>query len=986
MTTYRLIGRIIQKGTLRGVANLRVEAWDQEEQTTDLIAVAVTDAGGGFLFALEDDYLEEHFQDRRPTITFRVFEEDGTHLPIAPFLWKVSADTVSTRFEIDLEATPGAATVAESVVYGTVRTPSGAAVTGKTVKAFDQKLSGEDLLGEDVTDSDGHYRIAYAPAAITTAGKVYPDIVVRVYHTPEETYPEESRVCHAPATVRIDVTRGGEYVGPSEYEALAARLAVAVGAFDLAEATEPQIEHLACSTRTDPDQVTARVSAAVLAASTSVAPAVLYALLRAGFPSTRRDLLRRSPASLRGALQNAIDKNVIPKDTSIEDAMTALRAATVAMAFDTPSETASGNLGDLLATVLSTRGVQEEFLDKYLAHTGSIEEFWTWLAEQTSFETSGLVPDLQFALQLGTLSHFHLPLVAEIQARKTAETISSFADLAAYGESDWVGVIETVNGGDTVSYPADIPGADAAEKKANYAKVLKRTMEIAFPSASMAGDVARAGGTGSADIVLFFANNPSFTIGKMRLGTYAIDTPGAFDGLSDVPGTRAQLEKVERLFQVVPRYTDVKRLLDDGCSSAHEIRSFGRSAFVEKYQDALGGSDAAGLAFDRAESVTHQALALHVKYAPAFNPRSAYVLPDKASHSASAAPKTADFSSLFGSPDACACAHCISVLGPAAYFVDLLEFLGKHPSTLDKNESTKWSATDVLLGRVTGDSPSFPGRPDLKSILLTCDNTDTPLPYVDLVNEILEHAVASTSMDPDPAYPEHIATEGSAADLAAMPAILPGEEDANTSAYVTLATAVHPFSLPFHFWAKEARAYLAHLGVPRHALMQAFQREGSFPAPEDIAAERLGLSRLERLIIAGSLPLEDAPSLAEYWGLSGGQTTADLTGVALFLDRSGLTFEALVELLDTSFIRRFGENPTLVSDEGSDGCDVAHLSISGLASETIDDAWEAVHRFLRLQRRTGYTIRELDAFFVSPETALNDDLLQVLAAVERFRG
>jgi len=33
-------------------------------------------------------------------------------------------------------------------------------------------------------------------------------------------------------------------------------------------------------------------------------------------------------------------------------------------------------------------------------------------------------------------------------------------------------------------------------------------------------------------------------------------------------------------------------------------------------------------------------------------------------------------------------------------------------------------------------------RPDLVHLPLTCENTNTPLPYLDLVNEVLEQAVA----------------------------------------------------------------------------------------------------------------------------------------------------------------------------------------------------------------------------------------------------
>ncbi|MEK6675311.1 MAG: neuraminidase-like domain-containing protein [Planctomycetota bacterium] len=75
---------------------------------------------------------------------------------------------------------------------------------------------------------------------------------------------------------------------------------------------------------------------------------------------------------------------------------------------------------------------------------------------------------------------------------------------------------------------------------------------------------------------------------------------------------------------------------------------------------------------------------------------------------------------LFGDQDACACGHCNSVLSPAAYFVDVLQFI-KNAGILD-----------FLLKR----------RPDLQDLELSCDNTNTVVPAIDLALEILENAVA----------------------------------------------------------------------------------------------------------------------------------------------------------------------------------------------------------------------------------------------------
>src|SRR6185436_8158311 len=89
---------------------------------------------------------------------------------------------------------------------------------------------------------------------------------------------------------------------------------------------------------------------------------------------------------------------------------------------------------------------------------------------------------------------------------------------------------------------------------------------------------------------------------------------------------------------------------------------------------------------------------------------------------ASASP---DLSTLFGSLDLCECDQCQSLYSPAAYFVDILRFLADGPMKGDR------TPLEVLFGK----------RPDLEHLELTCDNTTTQVPYVDLAREILEHEV-----------------------------------------------------------------------------------------------------------------------------------------------------------------------------------------------------------------------------------------------------
>ena len=130
------------------------------------------------------------------------------------------------------------------------------------------------------------------------------------------------------------------------------------------------------------------------------------------------------------------------------------------------------------------------------------------------------VGDLQVALQMGAVTRLHLPLVEKLLARRQSGSIAGLRDLAKLSEQEWLATLdeEQVGGnGQSVGYPADIEGESPGEKKANYAKALRRTMEAAFPTAAIAGDMRRAAPPAGDAVVDFLDANTSFEIGKTRL-------------------------------------------------------------------------------------------------------------------------------------------------------------------------------------------------------------------------------------------------------------------------------------------------------------------------------------------------------------------------------------------------------------------------------------------------------------------------------------
>ena len=168
---------------------------------------------------------------------------------------------------------------------------------------------------------------------------------------------------------------------------------------------------------------------------------------------------------------------------------------------------------------------------------------------------------------------------------------------------------------------------------------------------------------------------------------------------------------------------------------------------------------------------------------------------------ATPSPETATWANLFGDVSFCKCDHCRSVYSPAAYFVDLMSLLDQGAIGAVTNP------LEVLLAR----------RPDLELLQLSCANTNTVMPYIDLVNEALESFVIHQLITPLSDITMGDTGEATAAELAAAP------QHIDHSAYDVLAAASFPLSMPFVRPLEVARTYLDHMGAPRLQLLRALK-------------------------------------------------------------------------------------------------------------------------------------------------------------------
>ncbi|MER9203435.1 neuraminidase-like domain-containing protein [Mesorhizobium sp. M0933] len=246
-----------------------------------------------------------------------------------------------------------------------------------------------------------------------------------------------------------------------------------------------------------------------------------------------------------------------------------------------------------------------------------------------------------------------------------------------------------------------------------------------------------------------------------------------------------------------------------------------------------------------------------------------------------------DYSSLFGSAEFCDCPQCRSVHSPAAYLVDLLQFLGPDIPGI--------TPLDVLIGNAkktwADGTPIVGRRPDLAYIQLSCENTNTTMPYVDLVNEVLESYIAfkqslplKTEAGGNVAVPAVPAPNESsagvtAAELGANP------ENIRDTAYDRLEGAVYPFTLPFHQPLTSLRLNLKQMDSSLHEVMSVFRKDNSAAFDTALDVEALSMTEHEYAILTGTrfdgtAPVPPLPPVSEFYGFSAPPAPADIAWVS----------------------------------------------------------------------------------------------------------
>jgi hypothetical protein len=362
-------------------------------------------------------------------------------------------------------------------------------------------------------------------------------------------------------------------------------------------------------------------------------------------------------------------------------------------------------LSDLLDTIPTalavTRSQRKALVSSERALPGFGNEFWE--AAEASTLTKPQVGALRTTVALARLADGDLDLVRALQQRLPVEPDGGLTHLATLTPNEWISIAAEARPNGSMSEIERAAGNLGEAIELQYSSLTFKT--------KLDRGVVHVDGFPSAKVAKFLGTHPDFDLKGTAIEQFYIER-----GLEDAELKKALLD-TQRVLSLGATQTEAIEVMRAGLTSAQAIFATGLSKVNVVLGDRIDQMKIAEL-YGKAHQVVSATLGVASIVAPAFiGP----AIPALGSPGVSEALLTR-FPSLgviFGDPSARTCSHCGSVLGPAAYLVDLLN----------------------TLSRAGAEAPLRERRPDIAQLELTCENTNTELPYADLVLETLENAI-----------------------------------------------------------------------------------------------------------------------------------------------------------------------------------------------------------------------------------------------------
>lgn len=646
----------------------------------------------------------------------------------------------------------------------------------------------------------------------------------------------------------------------------------------------------------------------------------LYALIGGSGEAPLSALLLHSRASLQKTLEEAAkDRIIAPLGRMAAAVVELLVAGRDALHFNLEGDGRYAPAKALFWAPLEP-DLRSRLLDAELDAGGGA-------AERVGAEQKGLVAEI-FALfdALGR----HAPMLAAL----TYQDKGSGASILRRGGgldqdrlhrmsiADWQALAARAGA------PASYAGRD--EPEAAYAADIAAAIARGAPGRSLAARLRASSLRGTTALADVLADHPAFDIRTTPVQSYFAGEGAA---VSLAERQVALLAAVQRTVRLAPDgdFAVAEALLERGFTSGYSLLTAGKQAVREQLAQALG-IDTVDLVYRNAQQGFADG------YSFSLLGQSAWPTILVSGALAEEGPELPNLTTLFGNADFCACAHCQSVYGPAAYLADLLHWM-----------RSDLGAYDELVAR----------RPDIPKILLNCANANVAMPYIDIVNEVLSYGMLTPGTGPALG---DLQTHGETADRM----LEPEHRGKFAAADAMLLQAAVQWRLPYDPLHDEARACLEAMGPGHAGLVEAMSKRdwSARGGPERTAwaCARLGIISEELAIIVTDHSNAGSAFWPGYWGLQSapGSLVKPLLGTGEFADLA-----ALVAVLETDYLCKTGGSFPFDHIEFAPGapCDLdqAFLAKADGSALVLDvAAADRLMRFERLRRRAGLSAAELD--------------------------
>jgi hypothetical protein len=877
------------------------------------------------------------------------FHVGGAPTPTAPPAAKPALESASANPGAAHHAPPATGATAGKGPYkisGYIFFEYGLPATGVTLRLYNRGFgSALTKLAEMITDVNGYYSFAYD----VKPGLVHLELRALSEHGKEVVLCQPKH--------RVEKNEIANFVAPTslfpvaaEFDRFAADVGKELGSLDKLGAAQEDQEHhdltIVCNTTGwDARLVALGATASKLAHESGVAAPALYALFRAGLTLDKHQLARTHIEEVVAAWKEARNANVVHLD---DRAIAAAKGAFDKFAFATLHEgTAAGAVSsfkELLAHSGLSPAQQTAFAQLFFSQGSNPEGLWQ------KAEALGIPKDKIAVLQLqGKLFYLTLnnaPLAADLQKEVgTLANLSKLVDSDLHQAEQWQERLKKIAGNNERTLAALIPptyGSDKLEERLEaYSADLARRVRMSYPTHVVgrmleAGHLAPHKSQPAAQVAqmaafLKAAADLGFKLGQTPVEKFLAENKAKL-AVNLKPEDIEQLKHLHRLHQITPSDESLQGVYGAGLRSAHDIARIPYDTFLRQYGHVFPSSHEADLVYRKSQQVTSTTLNFYSMAKNASNSPTMFAMSPPAEHRETSKQNLIKhyptMESLFGSLDFCECKDCRSILSPAAYLVDLMHFLDHSPADWEhfladwrtKHNNASYPYLDQLAQKQAeqaktkskarrgsgGETPKTPyqvfieRRPDIPHLPLTCENTNTVMPYIDIVNEVLEYFVvhdaltANSGYDTGDAHTEEL--------LAEPQNLLP-------AAYDKLRRAQYPLNLPFDLWLETVRQFLGHFDVKLAEILEIFrasddlfvtQTNGKGYGWSDIFIELLGLTPPQQVLFT------DASTLSRWYQLYGlgseQEATTALSSAKTLADTLSISYLDLAAIVTTGFI------------------------------------------------------------------------------------